>query len=214
MAKYDISCISKVQKVYNKDFINFVLEKFENKINSFTPRELLTFITYIDDIDIYKNFINTHYDKLNVGFKDMDEVNLMEYLNEIEETNQQILISSFFENIITKHNVKKIMYQISSNIIANLYNENKEMFSSITLNDWIKILSRPFSFNDKFKDILDTLEIGNIEELFDTNFYVSKWYKNPVEPLKYIETKYRNNIKPKGMLERINNKTSILSICL
>ena len=211
MAKYDISCISKVQKVYNKDFINFVLEKFENKINSFTPRELLTFITYIDDIDIYKNFINTHYDKLNVGFKDMDEVNLMEYLNEIEETNQQILISSFFENIITKHNVKKIMYQISSNIIANLYNENKEMFSSITLNDWIKILSRPFSFNDKFKDILDTLEIGNIEELFDTNFYVSKWYKNPVEPLKYIETKYRNNIKPKGMLERINNKTSIFN---
>jgi len=200
-----------LQKVSNKEFINFLLEKYIDKINKFTPRQLLTFISYIEDIDVYKEFVNTNYNKLNIAFKNIKEYDLKDYLSETLGEKQEILIYSFFENIIKKQDIKQIIHKISPTIIINLYKQNKEIFNSLSLNDWIKVCANKNIFNADFRIILDTFDIDNIEELFDTKFYVSDWYKKSLSALKYIETKYRNSLETTGVIEEIDVTNSIFS---
>ena len=200
-----------LQISYNKEFMDYFLDKYIDKINEFKPRELLTFIKYIEDIDTYKKFVSSNYDKLNMAFNNIDEYDLKKYLDEIDKTKQEILISNFFENIIKKQDIKEIIYNINPYIIIELYNKNKKIFNSLTLNDWVKLCSKTRTFNDDFKNILDNFEIVNIEKLFDTQFYTFYYYKEDVSALKYIETKYRNNIINRGVLEEIDETTSIFS---
>ncbi|MGM9881613.1 MAG: hypothetical protein ACI31S_02075 [Bacilli bacterium] len=208
---HDINNIFELQIIYNEEFMDFLLEKYIDKINEFKPGELLTFIRYIENVDVYRQFVSNHYDKLNTAFSNISEYDLKEYLNETDETKQEILISNFFENIIQGHDIKKINNSIRPKIIINLYSDDKEVFNSLTLNDWIKACSRSGVFNDKFKEILDTFEIDNIELLFDTNFYISYWHKESISALRYVETKYRSNIKTNGILEEIDEMTSVFS---
>lgn len=207
----DVNNVFELQRVYNKEFMVFLLEKYIDKINEFKPRELLTFIRYIEDIDVYKEFVCNHYDKLNTAFNNIDEYDLEEYLSETDSAKQEILISNFFENIVKKKELKKIISKISPKIIIDLYSKNKEVFNSLTLDDWIKLCSKTRTFNEDFKNILDTFDIDNIEKLFDTKFYTYYWHKEDVSALRYIEEKYRNNIIPTGVLEKIDETTSIFS---
>lgn len=200
-----------LQISYNKEFMDYFLDKYIDKINEFKPRELLTFIKYIEDIDTYKKFVSSNYDKLNMAFNNIDEYDLKKYLDETDKTKQEILISNFFENIIRKQDIKEIIYNINPYIIIELYNKNKKIFNSLTLNDWVKLCSKTRTFNDDFKNILDNFEIANIEKLFDTQFYTSYYHKEDVSALKYIETKYRNNIINRDVLEEIDETTSIFS---
>ena len=214
--RHDINNVFELQRNYNKEVMNFILEKYKDKIDSFNSEELLIFIKYIEDIDVYREFINNHYDKLNTAFNNITEYALKEYLSETDSMKQEILISNFFENIINKQDIKKIIYKISPNIIIDLYNKNKELFNTLTLNDWIKVCSEQKIFNDDFKNILDNFEIDNIEELFNTylfdiEFYVFYYRQKSLTALKYIELKYRNSIKTKGALEEIDVTTSIFS---
>lgn len=207
----DVNNIFQQQRVYNEEFMNYFLDMFADKINTFNPSQLLSFLKYIENTEVYKDFVNKYYAKLNVAFENIDEYDLKEYLSETDSTKQEILISNFFENIIKKQELKNIISKISPKIIIDLYGKNKEVFDSLTLNDWIKLCSKTRTINDDFKNILDTFEIVNIEELFDTKFYTSYWHKGDVSALRYIETKYRNNIKTKGVLENIDATTSIFS---
>jgi len=207
----DINNVFEKQRVYNEEFMNFILDIFNEKINQFNPRQLLLFLKYIENIEVYKDFVNKHYVKLNVAFDNIDEYDLKEYLSETDSLMQEILISNFFENIIKKHDLKKIIYEINPDIVIDLYKKYKEVFNTLSLNDWIKVCSKARVFNNDFKNILDTFEIENIEELFDTKFYISYCHKESVLALKYIETKYRNSLKIKGVLEKIDGATSIFS---
>lgn len=207
----DINNVFQQQRVYNEEFMNFFLDKFNEKINQFNPIQLLSFLKYIENIEVYKEFVNKHYIKLNVAFDNIDEYDLKEYLSETDSAKQEILISNFFENIIKKQDLKKIISKISPKIIIDLYSKNKEVFNSLTLNDWVKLCSKTRTINDDFKNILDTFEIVDIEKLFDTKFYTSYWHKGDVSALRYIEEKYRNSIIPTGVLENIDATTSIFS---
>ena len=207
----DINNVFQQQRVYNEEFMNFFLDKFNEKINQFNPRQLLSFLKYIENIEVYKEFVNKNCVKLNIAFDNIDEYDLKEYLSETDSSKQEILISNFFENIIKKQDLKKIISKINPKITIDLYSKNKEVFNSLTLNDWIKLCSKTRTINADFKNILDTFEIVDIEELFDTKFYTSYWYKGDVSALRYIEEKYRNNIIPTGVLEKIDETTSIFS---
>ena len=203
--------VFELQRIYNKEFMDFLLEKYVDKINKFSSRDLLSFMNNIEDIDVYKKFVIDYYDKLQTIFNNIEDYNLEEYLSEIDERKQEILISNFFEDIIKKQDIKKIIYKIKPNIIIDLYNQNKGLFDTLTLKDWIKVCSELMTFNDDFKNILDSFKIDNIEELFDTKFYVSYLYRKPVTALKYIELNYRNDIKTSGVLQDIDVTTSIFS---
>ena len=154
----DINNVFQQQRVYNEEFMNFFLDKFNEKINQFNPRQLLSFLKYIENIEVYKEFVNKHYVKLNVAFDNIDEYDLKEYLSETDSSKQEILISNFFVYIIKKQELKKIISKISPKIIIDLYSKNKEVFNSLTLNDWIKLCSKTRTINDDFKNILDRLD--------------------------------------------------------
>lgn len=206
-----------LQKIYNKEFMDFLLEKYKEKIASFTPIETLKFTKYIENQDLYETFIKYNYDKLNLAFENINENQLAEYLGEITKEKQGFLIYNFFENIIKKQDIRKIINKLNPKIIIKLYNENKDVFSDMTLFDWVKFCSerngfdKSFVFEDMFKDIIDTFNIENVEELFDTNFFLNGYYKKDVTALKYVEIKYRNNLKITCDLESINSSTSIFS---
>lgn len=208
---HDINHIFELQQIYNKDYIEFLLKKYKDKISKFTPNEMLRFITYIEDQDIYKIFIDENYNKINEGFKNIEEYALSDYLSETDGLKQKILIQTFFDNIIKKQDINKIVFKLKPNIVIQLYNKNKEVFDTMILSDWIKFCSNSRTFNDDFKKILDTFEINDIKSLFDTNFFNNHWYKQDIKPLKYIEEKYRESIKTNGILEQIDETTSIFS---
>ena len=207
----NINHIFELQRICNKDYIDFLLRKYKDKISTFTPNEMLRFITYIEDPDIYKVFVNENYDKLNECFKNISEYELSDYLSETDGLKQEILIHTFFDNIIKRQDINKIIFKLKSNIVTELYNKNKEVFDTMTLLDWIKFCSDSRVFNEDFKKILDTFEISDIESLFDTSFFNNHWYKQDITPLKYIEEKYRESIKTNGVLEQIDETTSIFS---
>ena len=202
--RYDSSNFSS-QKIDNKNFICFLLEKYKEKINKFEYRDLLLFLNYIEDKDLYKEFINNHYEKLNIAFINASSAFLKNYLDKMDDDRQAILLSTFHENIIEKHDIEQIIYEIRPNIVINLYNKNKDLFSVLTLSKWIRYCCKYKIFNDDFRMILDTFKIENIEPLFDTKYL----HKKNMKALEYIETKYRSSILINNVLEKIDISTSI-----
>lgn len=206
----DINKAFETQRKYNKEFITFILKTYKDKIDTLEKRELLYFIKYIEDIEDYKKFISTNFDRINTALKTIHEYDLEEYLSEIDSIYQEILISNFFDSIINKNNVKKMIFKISPKLVIDIYKKNKELFSELSLNDWIKLSSKNRYFTDEIRSILDSFEITNLEELFDSNFYSSMWHKEDITALKYIELKYRNN-STSFCVEDIDLNTSIFS---
>lgn len=199
-----------LQKIYNKEFIDFLLEAYKDKIDSFDGKELSRFLNHIDDLEKYKELLNKYHSKLEKLFNEMDSLSLSDYLDDTPEIKQELLIQQFYASIIKKEKILSISNNLSINIIINLYKENKDLFSEFKLIDWIKLSSRKKVFNDDLKSIIDEYEITNIEELFDTKFYITTFYREDNDALKYIESKYRNalhNVK----LNQITKTTSIFS---
>lgn len=195
------------QKVYNEKFMNYILEKFNDKIDTFNSRQLLLFLVYIENKERYKDFINKHYFKLKLAFYNISKSDLKEYLIKTNSEQQEILVAKFQKNILKKSNLNKILSKLSPKIIIDLYNKN--VLKSLTLNDWIKLCSKIRIIDNDFKNILDTFKIENTEKLFDKDFYANPMHD--MSALQYIETKYRNNIINKGVLEEIDVTTSIFS---
>lgn len=200
-----------LQQIYNKEFIRFILKIYKNKISTFLPNELFQFSRCIENIDDYQHFLNENYEKIKLFFQDISEYELCDYLCAIDKERQEFFISTFLDDIIVRLDIKQIIYYIKFSIIIQLYNQNADIFYTMTLEDWIIFCSRKRIFNDDFKKILDYFDIHDIECLFDSNFYVTEHFHNDVRALKYIEMKYRNQIQVTGCLENINENTSIFS---
>ena len=199
-----------LQQTYNIEFINMILEEYKNKIDSFDGKELKDFLSYIRDINLFESIIKQYKDKLTLSFEEIDTKELSYYLSEQSDIKQEILFKYFKDVIVTKENIKQVIPKISTSIIFELFNNKKDLFEEFTLKDWIQLASKKRQLSQEFKDILDTYKIENIEELFDTKFYLKAFYRESTESLKYIEQKYRKNISSK-ILNPITEKTSIFS---
>lgn len=199
------------QKQETVKFINFILAKYKEKISTFSPDELLRFIKNITDISAYKAVIQEHHNNLNLALKDTPASTLAEYLSETSEEKQAILFQEFSSSIITKQNIKNLIFKIFPSIILNLYQSNPSLFSSFTLLDWIKICTEKKIFNKDFQNILDTFPIDNLENIFDSNYFLSRWYQKDTTALKYIELKYRQALLPSGIIEPLTQTSSLFS---
>ena len=206
----DVNNRYNLQQVYNIEFINMILTTYKDKIDSFTGKEMIDFLDYISDIVIFEKIIIKYKERISTSFNNMDVKELSYFLSEQSNIKQEILFKYFKEKIIKKENIKQIIQKISTNIIIDLYKENKEIFSDLNLKDWIQLTSRKRIFNEEFKNIIETFKIIDIEELFDTNFYLNTFSRESTESLKYIELKYRKNIETIE-LHSIDKNTSIFS---
>ena len=109
------------QKKYNKDFMKYIIREYSSKINSFNYKELLSFINKIEDIDLYKKYLNDNQEKLETIFLSLDDYNISSLMSEIIYEKQQILIELFFSSIIENRKISTIIYNLSPENIIYLY---------------------------------------------------------------------------------------------
>lgn len=214
--KEELNFLFEKQQKCNNDFINFIREKYSKKVLSFTGEEVISFLSYIDDKEIYQKVVDDNKDKISAYLELVSESTLGAYLVEQTRMKQTILIFTFMDIIIGKKEIKKFIDSIDCNIITKIYNSNKSFFKDMELKDWIKYRGECYkSGNNKsileedFQKILDDYEIENIEALFEDRFFYRRYAD--LSALKYVENKYRNQIEITGYLEPINESTSIFS---
>lgn len=202
--------IFELQTKYNQEFITLLLTKYQTKIKTFTPQETIKFLKIIEDKNTYQRFIKENYNKINEGFKTIPEYDLLDHLSEINDFQQELLIFTFFDSLIKKQDIHRIIPKLKPSIVLKLYKEKKDIFNAFTLLDWLEYCTNNQTFNNNFQEILDTFPITDIANLFNTPpFTISS--KQDITTLKYLEQKYRNNIKTNGILEPIDETTSIFS---
>jgi len=202
----------KKQDEYNTEFIDFLLEHYNKKISTFTSDELIKFITFIDDIETYKNFILKNKDKLKCGFENMQDYDLLQYLNSTNSSKQDILTTLFLDNIVNNRDISKVIYGIKPDIVLKLYNKDKDIFSNMKLTNWIGFCLTKNIFNEDYIKIIDAYEIDDHNEIFNPETYKDEYsICNNFDVLKYIEKKYRDNLKITGTVDEIDISTSIFS---
>lgn len=200
------------RKKQNKELLSFFIENYQEKIESFSPQDLLNFISYLEDKKEYQAQINQNKDKLKIALESLEEYELDDYL--CENTNvwqQDILFSNFLDSIVKNRNIKKIVPRLSSSVILKLYQQNKDIFQSMELLDWLKICSQGFFYDENLNIILDNYEIEDISHLFDESFLPKYGTKKNISALKYIENKYRrtlssNNLTPISEISSITSR--------
>lgn len=179
------------QEQYTK-FLQFLLETYQDKIESFRLEEKIEFLDYFNDFETYQTLINS-------------------------KSGNEFFSYTLFQNITSNQELLRIFQQLEPNILLDLYSHQPSFFQTLTLVDWIKLDHNLDNFKPEFQFILDSFPIEEVEESFKV-YLVSpssssklEPKKSNLEPLRYIETKYRNNIHCNGTFEAINHKTSIFS---
>jgi hypothetical protein len=198
---------------YSSRTINIILNKYEEKINSFSPIEILYFCDYIfnHSNDDYNNLINKNKEKIGIAFKTMESSAVFTYFDGANTKMQQILFDKFSDTIFSIHKVKDILLSIHPNILIKLYKNNKELFNDLTLADWINYSQKHRYFDNNMSEIMDTYNVNQIDSLFSSNLLSSSMFSLDTSALRHIEKNFRNNIAIDGNIIAINNQTSIFS---
>lgn len=199
------------QEKFNNFFISFLVTKYKEKINTFDGKNLLNFIYYCDDINLYKEFINNNLDKLKIAIDNMYTYQLVDYIEEMVYKKALIFIPTFINEILNKDNLRYIFSKINFNIVYDLYIKDNTLFNKITLSDWIYISNDKKIFDSRIKIILDAYEIEKLDNLFNYN-YIGKGLKTiDLRALEYIEKKYRNSIITDGNVVDIDECNKLFS---
>ena len=208
-----------MEKDNKSRFIEFILKKYKEKINNFTPKQILKFINIIEDINQYKSLADNNLKKIEQALNEYDEADLKCYFEDTGPYKQKILFDKFSKIIMKKENIQEFILKIEPSILLDLYDKDKMLVDKIRLSDWIKIFSKyynsklvkNYNIDDKANKILDSFKIDDIESLFETNYYLTYWHRNSTDTLEYVENKYRKNIVTNGTFEKIDKNTSIFS---
>ena len=189
------------------NFIFFIVDKYEQKISSFSPEETFKFLTFVSNssLEISEKYTKMNKEKLCEFFKKTDANYLRKHFSNASENEMKIIFSSLEKELFTYHSIKDFYDSIPSKILIDLYEKDKESVKDLNLKDWLIISCQYTSFNDKSKKILDDFEIDSIEDLFLTGYLYNTL------PLRYIEKKFREQLPVKEQLNEINDKTSPFS---
>jgi len=199
------------QKNCNIEFINFILDRYKNKILTFNSGELLKFSCCIDDYNMFDKFISENNERFDALFDKLEEYSLIRYFNRLGTERTTIILSKFGSKILNHETINNIIKALDFEIVIKLYKEDKNLFANFKLETWIKVFSSHSTVNNEYKKILDDYEIEDIQSLFNTDFFTNSWGYINFNPLKYIEKKYRDNIETNGIFEIIDENTSVFS---
>lgn len=188
-------------------FISFIVNKYEQKISSFSPEQTFNFLSFISNssLETGEKYAENNKEKLSKFFKETDANNLRKHFSSASENETKIIFYSLRKELFTYHSIKDFYDSISSKILIDLYEKDKEVIKDLTLKDWLIISCQYTSFNDQSKKILDDFNIFSIEDLFSTGYLYN------TRPLLYIEKKFREQLPLKKQLNEINDTTSPFS---
>ena len=201
---------SRLEESYN--LMNFILNKYKNKISTFSGLELMNFIKSIDNINVYKEVIELYNDKIKEVLNNYNDSLFTNFITSLSDNKQYTFISTFKELILSNFNIKCFIENINICAVYDLYKCDNNKFSKIDIATWLKILSKSRIFNDQlilndysnmkeeFKKILFSFKNINFEELYNLKLSNFGYEFEDDKALEILELHYRDNV---NVLENI-----------
>lgn len=182
-----------------------LLELYKDKINSFSDSYFLDHFHQCASLcakeTSFLKFFNENKERLDMIYKEAQTGRLWDSFSEMGIKPQQFIFANFGDTLTGREDFSELCSAIRTSILCDLYKKDKGMFKNVEPITWLKTIED----GKLVKDILDELEIDDLEELFEYKSYLNK------ELLKYVEIKYRNNIRCDGKIGEISESTSIFS---
>ena len=104
--------INDIEKSYNEalifenKFINKIYKEYKNKIDSFSPKEIIRFIEEISDLKIIEEIIIKHKNEFSILLERCEKKEFKDFFRHMSSAKQFILYSLFYDNIIKNPNIQ------------------------------------------------------------------------------------------------------------
>lgn len=200
-----------IQNNQNLEFISLILKEYSYKIDTFSSSELLSFLNHLDDSNLLNDFMIKYHHKLVTAFANISTQRFKDIISEYDSQQQKIIFDKFYNIIISHHSFSSLVKDLNTTTIIDLCLEHSELLSFLTIEDWLKItICYPITYK-KLLNILDTYELTDPSILFKNINSRFKDEHPSYEVCKYLELKYRHNLKHTNYLFPINDTTSLFS---
>jgi len=205
------------------EFIVFILEQYRDKIKTFKSCEMLRLLTHIESVRLntsiniqgkeaylsllmHKQMIEENKEQLDNCFACASNYELEDFFYSVCGKTQKLYVSTFYESIIKSHDIKGFVGALHPDITYDLYHHNKELFSDMTLTNWVTMCCQRGEFNEQYKEIIDTFKIEDIKGLFQFNIWCTNY-----SALEYVEQKYREELELGEDIKQANGTSEIFS---
>jgi len=215
---HSIEDINEKSKATEK-FSYFILNTYREKILTLNSNDFFIFLDYIDSEDILKKVLYDYKSKIIESIKESKCESIVHLIEDL--LTKQIFFCMFYNELVEKFGIKDIIKYLTIDTVIFIYNKNKEIFKDLNITDFFNVkidfkyffeMNYNYELPQEFIKILDNYEINNIEKMFSIayNFTYDSTYEKFII-LKYLEKKFRNNIKITGNIKEIDEETSIFS---
>lgn len=203
----------------SETIINLVIEKYKDKIKSFSDEELIIFSCAIKNKKALGKYLrdNENKKRFKNAIKSLDQDKIIDIIETEMNDNLDVIFKYFPDEISDNGKNIKLMKKLNPEELFNLYAKRKDLFKYFNINDWLSYFDSN-SFNLRLKNRKDIIiDIINNFEFKDIEFINLHKIANPghdiiinkhffLEPYMFIERKYRNSIETNGKIEDIDNK--------
>lgn len=207
----DLTAEINQKAIQDLEFITLILKEYSHKIDTFSSSELLSFLNHLDDSKLLNDLIIKYHSKLVTTFTNISTQRLKDIISEYDSQQQKIIFDKFYNIIISHHSFSSLIEDLNTKIVIDLCLEHPELLSFLTIEDWLKItVCYPITYK-KLPNILDNYELTDPSILFKNINSRFKDEHPSYEVCKYLELKYRHNLKITNYLFPINDTTSLFS---
>jgi len=207
----DLTAEINQKAIQDLEFITLILKEYSHKIDTFSSSELLSFLNHLDDSKLLNDFITKYHSKLVTAFTNISTQRLKDIISEYNSQQQKIIFDKCYNIIISHHSFSSLVEDLNAGVTIELCTEHPELLSYLTLEDWLKItICYPITCK-KLLNVLDNYELTDPSILFKNINSRFKDEHPSYELCKYLELKYRHNLKITNHLFQINNTTLIFS---
>lgn len=192
---YDSHVAFKMAKDEDKIIIDFIMKNYCDYCEK--EENLLDFLSNALDLGLEENiaeeFIGKNKDRLLKQIKNTDGERIFELFEDLSSHGQRILLRHFLDDVLEKGGyVTKVFH---SNVLVELYRNNKDMVNKIDLNSLIN----RFYLDEDLEEVLSFYDVNSVEEYFKSSTYYRSFA--------YIENRFRKSIMVNGEFEDIKGKS-------
>lgn len=212
-----------LQNEMKKKFMNLVCKKYIDKINQLNGTDFLKFINLIKNNEDFIEFIKLNKDKIDSILKSITSSSFEKFISDLDVSIQYSFTRFFKNTILSSFKMENVINSFSVKSLYILYKEDKNKFTNISVESWLRYFSINQLFNtqmvlndygiirDEYKKMLLSFKNINFKELFDKKIYFSSYFYYDYSALEILELNYRNSVNVFEDVEKIDTSTSIFS---
>ena len=201
-----------------KKFMNLVCKKYIDKINQLNDTDFLKFINLIKNNEDFIEFIKLNKDKIDSILKSITSSSFEKFISDLDVSIQYSFTRFFKNTILSSFKMENVINSFSVKSLYILYKEDKNKFTNISVESWLRYFSINQLFNtqmvlndygiirDEYKKMLLSFKNINFKELFDKKLYFSSYFYYDYSALEILELNYRNSVNVFEDVEKIDLK--------